>query len=206
MVSGRAKRHAAIAGIAIATGIFLELLKNAPAPRRGNPIRELLYDVTLERLENESHLANSFLKSQPDAELAAFLAESAAATNSTLGRMRALAKRRLFWGLQRWLGLSRTDASGLLSMATLYVGSHQQFKALVNGTAASLVVLREVWRRVRNWRRRRALPSRVRGEQRRATRVGVELGRFLGDASERDEHERDPLVAVEGAAAGVDSE
>lgn len=40
----------------------------------------------------------------------------------------------------------------------------------------------------------------------RATRVGVELGRFLGDASERDEHERDPLVAVEGAAAGVDSE
>ena len=139
MVSGRAKRHAAIAGIAIATGIFIELLKNAPTPRRGNPIRELLYDVKLERLENESHLATTFLKSQPDAELAAFLAESAAATNSTLGRMKALAKRRLFWGLQRWLGLSRTDASGLLSMATLYVGSHQQFRALVNGTAASLL-------------------------------------------------------------------
>ena len=139
MVSTRALRHAAVAGIAIATGIFLELLKNAPAPRRGNPIRELLYDVKLERLENETMLANRFLKSQPDAELAAFLAESAAATNSTLGRMRALAKRRLFWGLQRWLGLSRTDASGLLSMATLYVGSHQQFRALVNGTASSLL-------------------------------------------------------------------
>ena len=89
-------RHAAIAGVAIATGIFMELLKNAPAPRRGNPIRELLYDVKLERLENESHLAQTFLKSGPDAELAAFLAESAAATNSTLGRMRALAKRRYF--------------------------------------------------------------------------------------------------------------
>mmetsp|Transcript_5471 Transcript_5471/g.13781 ORF Transcript_5471/g.13781 Transcript_5471/m.13781 type:complete len:602 (-) Transcript_5471:23-1828(-) len=139
MVSTRALRHAAVAGVAIATGIFLELLKNAPAPRRGNPIRELLYDVKLERLENETMLANTFLKSQPDAELAAFLAESAAATNSTLGRVKALAKRRLFWGLQRWLGLSRTDASGLLSMATLYVGSHQQFKDLVNGTAASLL-------------------------------------------------------------------
>ena len=139
MVSGRAKRHAAIAGIAIATGIFMELLKNAPEPRRGNPIRELLYDVKLERLENESQLVQTFVKSQPDAELAAFLAESAAATNSTLGRVRALAKRRLFWGLQRWLGLRRTDASGLLSMATLYVGSHQQFKALVNGTASSLL-------------------------------------------------------------------
>ena len=135
----RGMQHAAIAGIAIATGIFIELLKNAPAPRRGNPIRELLYDVKLERLENESMLANTFLKSQPDAELAAFLAASAAATNSTLGRVRALAKRRLFWGLQRWLGLSRTDASGLLSMATLYVGSHQQFRALANGTASSLL-------------------------------------------------------------------
>ena len=100
MVSGRAKRHAAIAGIAIATGVFMELLKNAPTPRRGNPIRELLYDVKLERLENESHLAQTFLKSGPDAELAAFLAESAAATNSTFGRVKALAKRRLFWGLQ----------------------------------------------------------------------------------------------------------
>ena len=139
MVSSRALRYAAVGGIAIATGIFMELLKNAPAPRRGNPIRELLYDVTLERLENESHLAQTFVRSQPDAELAAFLAESAAATNSTLGRVRALAKRRLFWGLQRWLGLSRTDASGLLSMATLYVGSHQQFRDLVNGTAASLL-------------------------------------------------------------------
>ena len=84
-------RHAAIVGIAIATGIFIELLKNAPAPRRGNPIRDLLYDVKLERLENESHLASTFLKSGPDAELAAFLAESAAATNSTLGRVKALA-------------------------------------------------------------------------------------------------------------------
>ena len=139
MVSTRAMRHAAIAGIAIATGVFMELLKNAPAPRRGNAIRELLYDVKLERLENESHLASTFLKSESDAELAAFLAASAAATNSTLGRVRALAKRRLFWGLQRWLGLSRTDASGLLSMATLYVGSHRQFKALVNGTASSLL-------------------------------------------------------------------
>ena len=55
-------RHAAIAGIAIATGVFIELLKNAPAPRRGSAIRELLYDVKLERLENESHLASRFLR------------------------------------------------------------------------------------------------------------------------------------------------
>ena len=65
MVSGRAKRHAAIAGIAIATGVFMELLKNAPAPRRGNPIRELLYDVKLERLENESHFCLLYTSPSP---------------------------------------------------------------------------------------------------------------------------------------------
>ena len=139
MVARRLLRHAAVALLAIAAGVLVELLKNAPAPRRGNAIRELLYDVKLPMLAKDSALSKTFHKAQPDAELAAFLDASARATNSTWGRVKALAKRRLFWGLQRWAGLSRPDASGFLKMATLYVASLNQFATLANGTAAILL-------------------------------------------------------------------
>lgn len=124
------------------------LLARAPTPQRGIPINEFAFKVDVAWLENwattgegRTHaaaaaLAATFKRNRnaagPDAALKHFLNASAAASASQRGRAVTLAKWNLFWALQRYLGWSRTDASGFLRLATLYVASEEQLGRLAH--------------------------------------------------------------------------
>ena len=75
--------------VAITVAFVAELLIRAPMPRSGVPIAEDAYAVDLDRLQQtRPALATSFVRSEPDAALRRFLAESAEATATRTGEAR----------------------------------------------------------------------------------------------------------------------
>ena len=93
-------------------------------------------------------LAASFVLSSQDEGLSHFLSKSAEGADTTLGRIKRRLAHYLFWGVQRYLGWSRPDASGLLGKE-LYVASEPQFHALVKhakglGNSASTGTLLDI--------------------------------------------------------------
>jgi SAM-dependent methyltransferase len=82
-------------------------------------------------LNAAKNLSTTFSQSSKDEALSIFLEASAAATQTSIGRLKVYFKEQMFWSLQKYLGWSRTDASGFLSKASLYVASENQFQELL---------------------------------------------------------------------------
>ena len=132
-----------VALLAIPTGMLVSF---APTPRPGHPITARNYEADVGWLRESrknwanmtdavhvaaDQLAGTFVRSRVDGALDEFLATSAAATAGRWGQVWHYAKRQAYWGLQHYLGWSQPDASGFLEMASLYVASETQLRALV---------------------------------------------------------------------------
>ena len=139
--------------LAVVLGLALEIVANAPTPRKGGTITKHAYAVDLERLRTSREqkwvagaavhaaadrlAAGTFVQSSSDGALARFLDDSVAASATWQGRVVMYAKRHLFWALQRYLGWSRTDASGFVQKASLYVASEEQLRGVAANFTAT---------------------------------------------------------------------
>ena len=125
----------AVGVLSIAAG---SLLARAPTPRPGIKITKSAFTVNVlwlnrwaasadgdRRSAAATALAAKFSRSNVTPELERFLNASAEATSSRFGRALMLVKRKLHAALQ-YLGWGRTDSSGFLRLATLFVASEAQ--------------------------------------------------------------------------------
>ena len=140
MGAGRVALHAAVALVAVCAAFVIEVVLHAPSPEAGDPITQEHYTVdtstfsSSNKYECSTILAETFFQSTLDEPLNIFLNESAMATSTAFGRLLAYAKRHAFWSLQRYLGWARTDASGFLRLADLYVASENQLRELLKSS------------------------------------------------------------------------
>ena len=144
MGGGKPSAKYITAAVVTFVGVLLASVLKGPKP--GRPIQNARYAIDLEALETARAvypsikpgvLRETFVQSKPDNALSLFLNESASASASTVGILQTHAKEILYWWLQFFLGWSRTDASGYLNRASLYVASRSQLAAHV-GTQAQL--------------------------------------------------------------------